>query len=99
MSLIIFQKYADILLIGLSNLAVELFGRHLFPKAREQREPVPRILLNTDTRSKICDIISRIAQNKRSNLTRILLGLNEVVPYFARDEGKFPQLTSYEDIG
>lgn len=71
------------------NLAYTLFWRFLFPKTRGMAdEPVPKVVLNTETRRKICEIILALVKNDRTKLGWIVRSMNEVMPYSLLDDGK-----------
>ena len=77
------------------DLAYELYWRLLFPRTREQFEqPVPKVILNTDTRAKICEIILRLVKDDRNKFSLILNSINDVLPFFTRDEGKCANLVN-----
>ena len=91
-----FQEYA-----GSSNImtshtndnrdfALDLFWHHLFPPRRSYTEqPLPKVILNTNTRQQICEIIFRLTQNDQRKFNRLLETLNELVPFYYQDEGVF----------
>ena len=76
----------------LRNLAYQLYWRHLFPLTREQFEqPVPKVVLNSESRAKLGDIVFRLVRQDRGKFSMILNSINEVVPFFSSDEGTFPR--------
>ena len=71
------------------DLAYELYWRLLFPRTREQFEqPVPRVILNTDTRAKLSEIILQLVKDDTNKFSLMLNSINDVLPFFTRDEGK-----------
>lgn len=69
-------------------MAETLFWRHLFPKKRSASDqPVPKVLLNTDTRARIGEIIFELIKDSRQKCRLILDALDSQVPFFATDEG------------
>ncbi|KAH6605074.1 hypothetical protein Trco_006781 [Trichoderma cornu-damae] len=69
------------------DLAEALFWRHLFPQRRTQLEqPVPRVLLRTDTRKKLYEVIFKLAKDSRTRFGALLQALNSLVPYYSEDD-------------
>ncbi|UNI21501.1 Ubiquitinyl hydrolase 1 [Purpureocillium takamizusanense] len=63
-----------------------LFTRHLFPeRVKEGSLSVSRIVLNTDTRAKLYEIIYRFASQDCDELHEVLDLLNQLVPFFEDD--------------
>ncbi|KAL7788281.1 hypothetical protein V8C37DRAFT_388563 [Trichoderma ceciliae] len=74
------------------DLAEALFWRHLFPQSRNQLEqPVPRVLLRTDTRKKLYEVIFMLAKDNQIRFGALLRAMNSLVPYYA-DEDDDPYL-------
>ncbi|KFA72723.1 hypothetical protein S40288_07612 [Stachybotrys chartarum IBT 40288] len=75
-----------------SDLPETLFSQHLFPSRRPQaREPIPRVILNTQTRSRLCAIILQLVGHDLRQLRQLLEALNELVPVYAQDERMQPR--------
>ncbi|KAI9167392.1 Ubiquitin carboxyl-terminal hydrolase [Paramyrothecium foliicola] len=69
------------------DLAQQLLSCHLFPQHREHPDqPVPRVVLNTNTRSKLCEIVFRLIRHDREKFISMLRSLNSLVPYYALDD-------------
>jgi ubiquitin carboxyl-terminal hydrolase 34 len=75
-----------------ADLAQHLFTRHLFPQERSQPgQPVPAVILNTNTRSQLCNLILRLVRNDGGKLKQTLTLQNELIP-FDTDDGNSPYL-------
>ncbi|PTB67813.1 hypothetical protein BBK36DRAFT_1193875 [Trichoderma citrinoviride] len=76
------------------NLAEVLFQSHLFPQRRvEPAQPVPRVVLRTDTRARLYEAIFAFTKDYPSRFWAILQHLNSLVPYFAdEDDGLDPYI-------
>lgn len=57
--------------------------------AAKSTESVQRVILNSDTRAKLCEIIFRLVKNKRQEFTKLLGGINSVVPYYEDEDGTY----------
>ncbi|KAJ6444692.1 ubiquitin C-terminal hydrolase [Purpureocillium lavendulum] len=63
-----------------------LLSRHLFPgHAEEGALSVSRVVLNTDTRAKLCDVILRLASPNHQELQGIQEMLYRLVPFYDDD--------------
>ncbi|KAF4123223.1 ubiquitin carboxyl-terminal hydrolase 34, partial [Geosmithia morbida] len=75
------------------ELAYDLFWHLLFPRSRDSfNEPVPRVVLNLETRAKVCEVIFRLVKNDRSSLVAVLESMNEVLPFSMTDDDDTPYL-------
>ncbi|KAL7823498.1 hypothetical protein V8C26DRAFT_386717 [Trichoderma gracile] len=76
------------------DLAEMLFQSHLFPRRRvESTQPVPRVVLRTDTRAKLYEAIFAFTKDYPSRFGAILQNLNSLVPYFPdEDDGLDPYI-------
>ncbi|QUC22213.1 uncharacterized protein UV8b_06454 [Ustilaginoidea virens] len=64
----------------------QLFWRHLFPrKRRSDKDRVPRVVLNPDTRAKLCDIVFHFVRYNTDCLSQILETLTGLVPFYIED--------------
>ncbi|KAK5989046.1 Ubiquitin carboxyl-terminal hydrolase 34-like protein [Cladobotryum mycophilum] len=64
-----------------------LFWQYLFPQRRTRAgQPVPKVLLNSDTRAKLCEVIFRLVRNDQTKLGVVLESLKSLVPYYSQDE-------------
>ena len=76
------------LLTRSSDTAQDLFAKHLFPPQRSHTEaPVPRVILNADTRIKLCDCILRLIKDDRRKTRGIIESLQALVPFFENEDG------------
>ncbi|OAA44825.1 Peptidase C19, ubiquitin carboxyl-terminal hydrolase 2 [Metarhizium rileyi] len=74
------------------NTISRLFWRHLFPrKRRSERDYVPPVILNSNTRKKLYDIIFRCVRCDLSSFVHMLGTLNGLVPFYV-DEPDDPYL-------
>jgi ubiquitin carboxyl-terminal hydrolase 34 len=68
------------------DIVQKLFWRHLFPKQRSRAgQPVQKVLLRSDTRQRLYQIILRLAESNQAVLGPLLRSLNSLVPYYADD--------------
>lgn len=66
-----------------------LLLRHLFPKRAEPGLlAVSPVVLNTDTRTMLYEIIFRLVRHDRVQVAQILKLLNDLVPFYLDDTGK-----------
>ncbi|KAL7930517.1 hypothetical protein V8C35DRAFT_312875 [Trichoderma chlorosporum] len=69
------------------DLATTLFEKHLFPQRRYQpTQPVQKVLLRTETRAKLYEVIFGLIKGNRTRFGSILQGLDLLVPYYSEDE-------------
>ncbi|KAL3953540.1 hypothetical protein ACCO45_011496 [Purpureocillium lilacinum] len=74
------------------NFIRRIFSRHLFPEqVKEGALLVSRVILNTDTRAKLYDIVFRLASKDYDELNGVLNLLNRLVPFY-EDEDDEPYL-------
>ncbi|KAL6889853.1 hypothetical protein HDV57DRAFT_345257 [Trichoderma longibrachiatum] len=76
------------------DLAEILFQSHLFPQRRiETTQPVPRVVLRTDTRARLYEAIFALTKDYPDRFWAILQNLNSLVPYFPdEDDGLDPYI-------
>ncbi|PHH77273.1 hypothetical protein CDD80_755 [Ophiocordyceps camponoti-rufipedis] len=75
-----------------NDLAEKLMCRHLFPqKSAHPATVVPRVVLNSETRTKLYDIILRIGKQDHRQFAQLLQLLNGLVPFYS-DECDDPYL-------
>ncbi|KPM43110.1 hypothetical protein AK830_g3489 [Neonectria ditissima] len=69
------------------TLAQDLLWKHLYPTKRSLSEqPVPKILLNAETRAKLSEIVFSLVKNDKEKIYGILRSLISLVPFYADDE-------------
>ncbi|CAH0043178.1 unnamed protein product [Clonostachys solani] len=69
------------------KLADGLFWKHLFPHTRSVAlEPVPKVILNTDTRKQLCEIVFRLAKDNTAEFATLLTSMDTVLPFFVTEE-------------
>ncbi|KAF5661658.1 hypothetical protein FHETE_8306 [Fusarium heterosporum] len=69
------------------NLAMLLFSQHLYPpKCQDQGQPVPRVVLHEETRSKLCEVVFSLVKHDRNKMKEIVHGLYQQVPFFDDEE-------------
>ena len=75
---------------SLRDLAHELFWQLLFPRKREHTEQaVFRVVLNTETRATLCDIVFELIKHDPRKFKEILRSLHELVPFYQNSDGGF----------
>ncbi|PHH89690.1 hypothetical protein CDD83_5496 [Cordyceps sp. RAO-2017] len=68
------------------DTARSLLWRHLFPRRLNQgADTVPRVILNTDTRGRLYEVIFRLVGHDRRQFGQILHLLNGLVPFYCED--------------
>ncbi|RDA91503.1 hypothetical protein CP533_4564 [Ophiocordyceps camponoti-saundersi (nom. inval.)] len=71
------------------DLAEKLMWRHLFPQKLDGGAVlVPRVVLNSETRSKLYDIVLRIVKQDRHQFGQLLQLLQDLVPFYFDNYGK-----------
>ncbi|KAK7414389.1 hypothetical protein QQX98_006754 [Neonectria punicea] len=69
------------------TLAQDLFWKHLYPTKRSLSEqPVPKILLNAETRAKLSEIVFTLVKNDKERVHGLLRSLSTLVPFYPDDE-------------
>lgn len=69
--------------------------RHLFPqKLGPGADSVRRVVLNTETRSKLYEVILRLVGHDGRQLSQTMDLLNELVPFYSEDPGTLNSLSS-----
>ncbi|KAF4967814.1 hypothetical protein FSARC_4706 [Fusarium sarcochroum] len=69
------------------DLAMSLLWRQLYPTKREQSgQPVPRVVLNGETRAKLCDVVFNLVKHNKDKMKAVLEALNEQVPFWDDDD-------------
>ncbi|KAL6860930.1 hypothetical protein J3F83DRAFT_768673 [Trichoderma novae-zelandiae] len=76
------------------DFAETLFQSHLFPQRRvESTQPVPRVVLSTDTRARLYEAIFAFTKEYPGRFWAILQHLNSLVPYYPdEDDGLDPYI-------
>ncbi|CAM1502884.1 Fc.00g076600.m01.CDS01 [Cosmosporella sp. VM-42] len=73
------------------DLAKDLFWKHLYPVKRTQSEqPVPRVLLDSETRRLLCDVIFKLVKSDKRQFQEMLYELDSLVPFYPEDEEANP---------
>ncbi|PFH60693.1 hypothetical protein XA68_10531 [Ophiocordyceps unilateralis] len=68
------------------DLAHKLMWRHLFPRDfTDGATSVPRVVLNSETRAKLYDIVTRIVKHDGRQFEQLLQLLNDLVPFYSDD--------------
>ncbi|KAH6965506.1 hypothetical protein EDB82DRAFT_300975 [Fusarium venenatum] len=69
------------------NLATSLFWKQLYPsKCLPGGKSVPKVILNGETRSKLCEVVSYLVKHDRDEFQMVLEGLGQQVPFYQDDE-------------
>lgn len=62
--------------------------KHLYPEKRTHTEqPVPRVLLDEETRSLLCDIVFQLVKHDKERIRSMLHELNDLVPFYVQEDG------------
>ncbi|KAH7160030.1 hypothetical protein B0J13DRAFT_119407 [Dactylonectria estremocensis] len=70
-----------------ATVAKDLFSKHLYPMKRSQSEqPVPRVLLNTETRTKLSDVVFNLVKHDKEQVRELLTSLDNMIPFYPDDE-------------
>ncbi|KAG5753866.1 hypothetical protein H9Q70_003503 [Fusarium xylarioides] len=70
-----------------SNLAMSLFWKHLYPpKDLQSGQPVPRVILNEETRAKLSDVLFTLVKHDQKKMVAVGEALEEQVPFFDDEE-------------
>lgn len=73
-----------------SDLGPALFCKLLYPRKRgRSEEAVPGVLLNTDTRIKLGEIVFTLVKDDKPKLQQLLEEVGTLAPYYVEDEGKY----------
>lgn len=69
------------------HLGQQLFWRHLFPAPRSTyEEPVPTVVLHSDTRALLSKIVFLLTKHDRNKLAQLLKDMASLVPVFTSEE-------------
>ncbi|KAL3593824.1 hypothetical protein FPOAC2_08125 [Fusarium poae] len=69
------------------DLATSLFWKQLYPsKCLPDGESVPKVILNGETRSKLCEVVSHLVKHDRDEFQMVLEGLGQQVPFYQDDD-------------
>ncbi|KAF5609704.1 hypothetical protein FPANT_70 [Fusarium pseudoanthophilum] len=70
-----------------SNLAMSLVWKHLYPpKDLRSGQPVPKVILNEETRAKLSDVLFTLVKHDQKKMVAVLKALEEQVPFFDDEE-------------
>ncbi|RCI13809.1 hypothetical protein L249_8008 [Ophiocordyceps polyrhachis-furcata BCC 54312] len=86
------QIDASLLTSGMlpKDLAEKLMWRHLFPqKLDEGATLVPRVVLNSETRARLYDIVLLIVKQDHHQLGQLLQLLDDLVPFYSENFGGY----------
>ena len=62
--------------------------KHLYPEKRTLTEqPVPRVVLDEDTRAMLCEIVFQLVKHDKEKVRSLLHELNGLVPFYEQEEG------------
>ncbi|PHH80164.1 hypothetical protein CDD82_1934 [Ophiocordyceps australis] len=79
------------------DLVYGLFMRHLFPRKLEQGElSVPQVVLNTETRAKLYDIVFALIRQNHVRCGQVLGLLNGLVPFYAGEDDPYKYELPYQ---
>ncbi|KAF5643612.1 DFFRY protein [Fusarium sp. NRRL 52700] len=69
------------------NLAMSLVWKHLYPpKDLRSGQPVPKVILNVETRAKLSDVLFTLVKHDQKKMVAIMGALDEQVPFFDDEE-------------
>ncbi|RFN49684.1 hypothetical protein FIE12Z_6036 [Fusarium flagelliforme] len=72
------------------DLAMSLFWKQLYPrKCLPRGTPVPRVVLDVETRAKLCEVIFLLVKHDRDRIQMVLEGLGQQVPFYEDDDGMY----------
>ncbi|RGP70724.1 hypothetical protein FSPOR_3743 [Fusarium sporotrichioides] len=75
------------------NLATSLFWKQLYPSnCPPGGEPVPKVILNGETRSKLCEVVSHLVKHDQNEFQMVLEALGQQVPFYEDDDGMYGPL-------
>lgn len=67
---------------------MSLVWKHLYPpKDLRSGQPVPKVILNEDTRAKLSDVLFTLVKHDRKKMVAVVEALDEQVPFFDDEEG------------
>ncbi|KAF4442789.1 hypothetical protein FACUT_1811 [Fusarium acutatum] len=70
-----------------SNLAMSLVWKHLYPpKDLRSGQPVPKVILNEETRAKLSDVLFTLVKHDQKKMVAVVEALEEQVPFFDDEE-------------
>ncbi|KAF5594822.1 ubiquitin carboxyl-terminal hydrolase 34 [Fusarium subglutinans] len=70
-----------------SNLAMSLVWKHLYPpKDLRSGQPVPKVILNEETRAKLSDVLFTLVKHDQKKTVAVVEALEEQVPFFDDEE-------------
>jgi ubiquitin carboxyl-terminal hydrolase 34 len=55
---------------------------------------VPKVILNGETRSKLCEVVSHLVKHDRDEFQMVLEGLGQQVPFYQDDDGMYGPLVN-----
>ncbi|EMT70268.1 Ubiquitin carboxyl-terminal hydrolase 34 [Fusarium odoratissimum] len=71
-----------------SNLAMSLVWKHLYPpKGQRSGQPVPKVILNEETRAKLSDVLFTLVKHDQKKMVVVVEALDQQVPFFEDEEG------------
>lgn len=69
---------------------MSLFWTQLYPrKCLSNGEPVPKVILSGETRSKLCEAVFQLTKHDRGKIQMVLEGLSQQVPFYEDDDGMY----------
>ncbi|EXK37593.1 hypothetical protein FOXG_09439 [Fusarium oxysporum f. sp. lycopersici 4287] len=70
-----------------SNLAMSLVWKHLYPpKGQRSGQPVPKVILNEETRAKLSDVLFTLVKHDQKKMVVVVEALDQQVPFFEDEE-------------
>ncbi|KAG7410771.1 Ubiquitin carboxyl-terminal hydrolase 34 [Fusarium oxysporum f. sp. rapae] len=70
-----------------SNLAMSLVWKHLYPpKGQRSGQPVPKVILNEETRAKLSDVLFILVKHDQKKMVAVVEALDQQVPFFEDEE-------------
>ncbi|KAF4343618.1 hypothetical protein FBEOM_2417 [Fusarium beomiforme] len=69
------------------DLAMSLFWKHLYPpQCHRSGQPVPKVLLNEETRAKLYDVLFTLVKHDKKNMWVVVKALSLQVPFFEDED-------------
>ncbi|KAJ3461759.1 hypothetical protein MRS44_010312 [Fusarium solani] len=70
-----------------ADLPLSLFWKQLYPPKRSLSEqPIPRVVLHSETRAKLCDILFHLVKHDPEKTKGLLESLESLVPFYDDDD-------------
>jgi ubiquitin carboxyl-terminal hydrolase 34 len=69
---------------------MSLVWKHLYPpKGQRSGQPVPKVILNEETRAKLSDVLFTLVKHDQKKMVVVVEALDQQVPFFEDEEGMY----------